>query len=94
MKKMLNILYHIPPIYRFTGLYQLEQTHVHKGALKIADEVYDEKLETINANCDNENENAEECKSKVFIHQLMKPQNEFSVEEIKDEINTLIAAVR
>ena len=92
MTKMLNILYHVPLIFRFSNLYKIQQTHVLNGIFKIADEVYEAKLDKQNQ--DSVNESFENNESKNFISHLMDPKHELSIEEIKDEINTLIAAVR
>lgn len=95
MAKMLNILYHIEPIYRLTKNYQLEKVHV-QAALKIADEICEEKKAL------REPPNHEETsicddgllrKQKSFIRTLLDPKHDLSDQEVKDEINTLIAAV-
>lgn len=97
MTKVLNIFYHVKLIYRFTKNYQLEQEYVWNGLLKIADEVYDIKQEKSKAvnNVDDDDGNCYGYtkKYKNFITTLMAPENGLSEEEIKDEINTLIAAV-
>lgn len=96
MKKMLNILYHFEPIYRWTKLYILEQKHIHNGALKISDEIFNQKkVLQLEFEANDENANEELCKkkSKNFIETLMDPSNGLDEAEIKDEINTLVAAV-
>lgn len=98
MKKMLNFFYNIKPIYRMTSLYQLEKKHVHNGILKIADEAYDEKKlksQSSSQNDSNEEDGYDEHwrKPKNFIDTLLDVKNGLSKEEIKDEINTLVAAV-
>lgn len=97
MTKMLNVIYLLKPIYRLTELYKLEVKHLHDGALKIADEVYDEKrdlqskhLKNVKAFGEFDDENK---KSRNFIETLMDPSNGLDEDEIKDEINTLVAAV-
>jgi hypothetical protein len=96
MLRMYNFLYRIEPLYRFTKLYQLEQKHVHNGILKIADEILEDKLESRLKIEDNNNEctyQDDKKNSKSFIQTLVDPKNEFSYQEMKDEINTMIAAV-
>ena len=73
-------------------MYKIQQTHIHNGIFKIADEVYEAKLDKQNQ--DSVNESFENNESKNFISHLMDPKHELSIEEIKDEINTLIAAVQ
>lgn len=95
---MLNFLYHIEPIYRMTSLYQLEKKHIHNGVLKIADEAYDEKklkFQNLPQNDSNEEDGYDEHwrKPKNFIDTLLDDKNGLSKEEIRDEINTLVAAV-
>jgi hypothetical protein len=98
MQKMLNFIYRIEPIYRCTNLYKLEQIHAHNGVLKIADEILDEKRK--NQGKFEENKEMTEIehdgmkrKPKSFVETLIDPRNNFSDQEMKDEINTLIAAV-
>ena len=97
MTKSLNIFYHFPSIYRFTNLYQLEKKHWLDGVFKIADEILEEKqklrndVTTVKENsCDSD---GYEKKQKNFIKTLLSPKNSFGDQELKDEINTLIAAV-
>jgi hypothetical protein len=96
--KTLNFFYRFEPIFRFTKLYQLEKKHAHNGFLKMADEIIDEKRK--NRNNIEKSSSLTECdqdglkkKPKIFVETLLDPKNELSYEEIKDEINTLIAAV-
>lgn len=99
MKKMLNILYQIEPIYRWTKLHTLEQKHVFNGLLKIADEVYDEKLHLQKQMLEDESsvvtqdDDGYKRKPKNFLRTIMDPASGLTEEEIKHEINTLIAAV-
>jgi hypothetical protein len=98
MSKMLNFLYHFEPLYRFTSLYKLEQKHAHQGVLKIADDILEEKKEFQKKFFDEnrssfDDEDGLNRKPKSFINTLLDPKNAFSEQEIKDEINTLIAAV-
>jgi hypothetical protein len=99
MLRMYNFLYRIEPLYRFTKLYQLEQKHVHNGVLKIADEILEDKLESRqkvednNNECIDHTEDGSKRNPKSFIQTLVDPKNEFSYQEMKDEINTMIAAV-
>lgn len=94
MAKMLNILYQIKPIYRFTKYYQLEQKHMCNGVLKIADEICEEKHQQfLNQKLAFLDEDDNSKKPINFISALLKKDNKFSDQEIKDEINTLIGAV-
>lgn len=97
MTKMLNIFYHFPSIYRFTNLYQQEKKYWLDGVLKVGDEILEEKQKLRN----NETTEEENCcdgdgyekKQKNFLKNLLNSKNNFSKQELKDEINTLIAAV-
>jgi predicted CopG family antitoxin len=94
---MLNILYRFEPYYRLSTLYKLEQKHIFNGLLTIADEVYDEKLQIKNkesiADHDIESDEGLKKRPKNFINTLMSPKSGLTEEEIKHEINTLVAAV-
>lgn len=96
MSKMVNVFYQIKPIYWFTKNYQLEKKHIYNGVLKIADEICEEKQHN-SLREDQEiaynDEDGFSKNSKNFISALLNPKNRLSDQEIKDEINTLIAAV-
>lgn len=97
MIKIFNFFYRIKPIYRLTKNYHLEQKYLHNGVLKIADEILDEKkncLEKNNEFSENEQDGSNNKKSKSFIKIITDPKNNLSYEEMKDEINNFIAAVR
>jgi hypothetical protein len=93
MTKMVNILYRFKPLYRLTKWYQLEQKHVINGLLTIADEVYDEKQGLQEKFEEANDDDGYNKRPKNFINQLMNPKNGLTEEEIKQEINTLVAAV-
>lgn len=98
MAKMLNIFFRFKPFYRLTKTHELEQRHLINGAFKVADEICDEKKglrekseateETIHGEDDGYSN-----KPKSLINALLSPNNGLEEQEIKDEINTIIAAV-
>jgi hypothetical protein len=96
MTKMLNVLYHIEPLYRLTPAFKAEKEILHEGVLKIADEIYEEKMKSgaVEIEAESEFEDGFNPKSRNFINTLINPKNALSEQEIKDEINTLVAAVR
>lgn len=79
------------PIFRLSKLYQIQKDHVENGACKIADDVIKEK-ESKFAEMHNKEDDA--SKPQIFIDQLFKMRDVFDTDEIRDEINTLIATVR
>lgn len=93
MSKMVNILYQFKPIYRFTKNYKLERKHIYNGVLKIADEICKEKQNNLLGEDQEIVYSDDDGSSKNFISALLNPKNRLSDQEIKDEINTLIAAV-
>lgn len=103
-ERIFKIWLHYKPLYIFTKLYQLEKEHVINGMMGIADDVIKEKNIQYNLASEkvdqNNNENLERSyeidasKPQIFIDQLFKLRGLFSQQEIKDEINTIIAAVR
>lgn len=98
MSKVLNVFYHIKPIYRFTKSYRLEKKHFTDKIRKLADEVLEEKRNLKAVVSDEKETNHEDDgyrrKTKNYIKTLLNPENNFSEEEIKDEINTLVVAVK
>lgn len=96
MTKMFNVLYHFESIYRFTNLCKLERKYIHDGVLKVADEILKEHedLEDLEADEHQDFEDGFTVKKpRTFIKTLLKSKNVLSDQEIKDEINTLVAAV-
>lgn len=96
MKKVLNVIYQIDPIYRMTKLHRLEQEHYHQNMFKIADDVLEEqKSVKTNDIRETSEENFEEIprKQKNYVETLLRSQALLNHEEIRDEINTLVAAV-
>jgi predicted CopG family antitoxin len=92
---MFNLAYRFPPYYRLSNLRVLEQKHIFNGLLTIADEVYDAKLKLKSANSEDiESDDGYKKKPQNFINTLMNSNNGLTEEEIKQEINTLVAAVR
>lgn len=78
-------------------MYQSEIKHIWNGVFKIADDIYDEKLLSLK-NTEEEETSTEDFdgyqrKPKSFINTLVDPKNGLTEEEIKQEINTLVAAV-
>lgn len=97
MAKMLNIFFRFKPFYRLTKTYELEQRHLINGAFKVADEICDEKRSLREELRDTKEAIGEDDgyskKPKNLINALLSPSNGLEEQEIKDEINTIIAAV-
>lgn len=102
-QRIFKIWLHYKPLYIFTKLYQLEKEHVINGIMGIADDVIKEKniqssfaSEKVDENNNEHFEKSNEINSnepQIFIDQLFKLKDLLSQQEIKDEINTIIAAV-
>lgn len=94
MKKVLNVIYKIEPIYRLTKLHKLEQKYYHQDMFKIADEVLEKQRKPSSEDLTHKSEetNFEITRHpKNYIETLL--ESRLSQEEIRDEINTLVAAV-
>lgn len=89
--KMLTFGYQLDPIFRMSKLYALEQKHIKNGLMKLADDVILEKEKNFAENPDDELSST--GKPQLFVDQLFKMRDSFSIEEIRDEINTVILAV-
>lgn len=71
-------------------LYDLEKKHMTNGMFKMADDLIEQKEKNLNNNdVDATSTDGPQC----FIDQLYKKRDEFDLDEIKDEINTIIIAV-
>ena len=98
-ERMFKVWLYYRPIYYFTKLYRRELKYVINGMFTIADDVIKEKDEACKLlgktveTYDEKPSNYEYRKPQIFIDQLYKMRNIFSPKEIKDEINTIIAAV-
>ena len=100
--RLFKIWLHFKPIYIFTKLYRMEKKFVQNGMYAIGDEVLKEKelqYQTKSSNKDhlndnNDDERGEIKKPQIFIDQLLKMREHFTIAEIKDELNTIIIAVR
>lgn len=96
-ERIFNVLHHIEPIYRFSKNYQLVQKHVVNGFLKVADDVLEEKralqlkADDVKDVCNYDGYNRQTTN---FYNTAANPKNNWSDEEIRDEINTMIAAVK
>ena len=82
-------------------MYQMEKKYVQNGMFAIGDKVLKEKelqykTKSINKNHQNDNNDDESGmkKPQIFIDQLLKMREYFTLAEIKDELNTIIIAVR
>ena len=75
-------------------MYRKEQKYIINGLLLIADEVLDERTTVRKSEvADNDPEEEELVKKpEILIDALMNPKNKLSIDEIKQEINTFIAA--
>ena len=85
----------------FTNLYKLEKKYVQNGMLAIGDEILKEKElqyknKSIRKDHPDENDVDENGikKPQIFIDQLLKMREHFTLSEIKDELNIIILAVR
>lgn len=96
MTRILNVFYQIKPIYRLTKLYQLEQKHYHQGVLKIADEVLEDQ-KNISKNISEQSSevynDGHASRPRNYINTLLDSKHRLTGEEIRDEINSIIAAV-
>lgn len=96
MKKALNVFYHFEPLYRLSKLYKLEQKHFRNGMLKIADEVLDEqeKLRSkLSSQSSDIYDDGHSKRPKNFIDTLLDAKDRLDEDDMKDEINSTIAAV-
>lgn len=98
-ERLFKVWLHFKPIFRLTDLYKREKKYVINGMLTIADDVLREKSLQDNEEIPNNEETDEDkelnCKKPIiFIDQLFNLRHIFSQKEIKDEINTVIVAVR
>ena len=79
----------------------MEKKYVHNGVMKFSDEVLKEKeLQYIHKSIHNQHRNMDNddasSKPRIFIEDVVKILNmrqHFTIKQIKDELNTLIAAV-
>lgn len=97
-ERVFKVWLHPEPIYKLTKLYQTQLKHLENGVLAIADEILAEK----NFQYDNKDKTQHDSSSQlvddkekpqIFIDHLFKLRTHLSLEEIKDEINTIMAAV-
>lgn len=96
MRRVLNLIYHLTPIYRLSKLYKLEKKHFLQGILKIADEVLDEQ-KRLNVRLLSQSsdfyDDGHSKRPKNYINTILAAADRLSEEEMKDEINTIVAAV-
>lgn len=95
---MFKVWLHPEPIYKLTKLYQTQLKHLDNGVLAIADEILAEKNFQYDNNVQIQHEPKknlidDEEKPQIFIDHLFELRSQLSLEEIKDEINTIMAAV-
>lgn len=97
-ERVFKVWLHPEPIYKLTKLYQTQLKHLENGVLAIADEILAEK----NFQYENKDKTQhdassnlidDEEKPQIFIDHLFELRTHLSLEEIKDEINTIMAAV-
>ena len=98
-ERLFKVWLHGKLLFRLTELYKREKKYVINGMLAIADDVLREKSlqnnEEISKNEEsNEDKELNYKKPLIFIDQLFNLRHIFSQKEIKDEINTVIVAVR
>lgn len=87
----MNILNHVEPIFRMTSTYREEKRIVYDGVLKMADNVMDEMSRKSLDSSERDDDFG--SKPKTFIRALTNRRNGLAIDEIKEEINTFIAAV-
>ena len=82
-------------------MYQREKKYVQNGMFAIGNTVLKEKelqYKTKSIDKDHQNDNNDDesgiKKPQIFIDQLLKMREYFTLAEIKDELNTIIIAVR
>ena len=74
-------------------MYQLENKYLQHGAFKIADDVISEYSHQNNNVENHDDDGSKEFKPTSVVKAVMNPSNGLPEDEIKDEINTFIAAV-
>ncbi|CRK99228.1 CLUMA_CG012629, isoform A [Clunio marinus] len=87
--KIVKFWLQLKPIMRMSNLYELEQKHILNGMFKMAHDLIQEKEENIRNNNDDKYKSE---KPQIFIDQLFKKRNEFSFDEMADEINSIVVA--
>ena len=93
--RILKIWFHFKPIHIFTNHYQMEKKYVHNGMCAIGDEVLKEKeLQYKSDSTDQQNDNDGMKKPQILRDKLLKMKEHFSMDQIKDELNTFLIAVR
>ncbi|CAO1404680.1 unnamed protein product [Diamesa tonsa] len=100
--RMYKIWLHYKPIYMFTKHYQMEKKYVENGMFAFGDQVLKEKElqyknKTIDPWLDQQNDNEDDSKTgvkkpQIFIDQLFKMKNHFTMDQIRDELNVFILA--
>ena len=97
--RMFKIWLHFKPIYMFTKHYQMEKKYVHNGMYAIGDEILKEKeiqfktksMDQLNRQ--NEDDSTGVKKPQIFVDQLSKMKDHFTMDQIRDELNIFILAV-
>lgn len=97
-ERVFKIWLHPEPIFKLTKLYQTQLKHLDNGVLAVADEIiaeknfqYDNKILKQHDNSDESND--DKVKPQIFIDHLFELRTHLDLDEIKDEINTIMAAV-
>jgi hypothetical protein len=93
--KMHNPLHVFDSVNRWTNLYKLEQKHVTNGFLKKGDQVLKQKEKEYSeaAVQPDQVDDIVINSPQVFIDQLFKMRGAFTTDEIRGEVNTMIATV-
>ena len=102
MDRIVKLWLHFKPIYVFTKQYRMNKKYVQNGMFAIADEVLKEKEQQYNNKSIDEDDldNVKDYeddgikKPQIFIDQLLKMKEHFTLSEVKDELNTILIAVR
>ena len=97
-ERVFKVWLHPEPIYKLTKLYQTQLKHLENGVLAIADEILAEKNFQYDNKVKKQHDTSyksidDEKKPQIFIDHLFELRTHLSLEEIKDEINTIMAAV-
>ncbi|CAO1364516.1 unnamed protein product [Diamesa serratosioi] len=99
-ERVFKVWLHPEPIFKLTKLYQKQLKHLDNGVLAIADEIiaekdfqYDNKNKLKQHDTTNESiDEDDEKKPQIFIDHLFELRTHLGLDEIKDEINTIMAA--
>lgn len=93
-QKFFKVWLHYKPILSLTKYYKIEQDLIINGVFNIADDIYSKNLLDLTENKRVDNLEESVKKQKNFIDIIMDNRDVFTKEEVRDEINTMLFAVR